>query len=122
MVCDGSELLLAQRVVVLDSLDFILELLDPAQDMHVLLLQDTQPQLIPQHSDPAQLPNQHLHLHMLKYRELVNCQFQLRRLEEGNKSPAPYLLDHNGVSGGEGVHDLAVAVLHHGLVLDGTKT
>lgn len=34
----GSEPLLAQRVVVLDSLDFVLKLLDPAQDVHVLLL------------------------------------------------------------------------------------
>lgn len=57
------KLLLAQCVVVLDSLNFVLKLLDPAQDVHVLLLQDTQPQLIPQHCDSAQLPNQHLDLH-----------------------------------------------------------
>lgn len=31
----------------------------------MLLLQDAQPQLVPQHGDSAQLPNQHLHL--LKY-------------------------------------------------------
>lgn len=38
----------AQRVVILHPLDLVLQLLDPTQDVHVLLLQHAKPQFIPQ--------------------------------------------------------------------------
>ncbi len=55
--------LLAQSVVVLNSFHLVLQLLNPAQNVHVLLLQDPQPELVPEQSDPPQLAHQQLHLH-----------------------------------------------------------
>lgn len=88
--------------------------------MHVLLLQDPQPELVPEQSDPPQLTHQHLHLHTQEpTKQLLHTRAfnTITYLQKSKGLSVIYLQHHGGVGRGELVYNLAVAVLHHGLVL-----
>ena len=62
LVDDGRLLVLAEGCVTHDLLDLVFQLLEPTWDILMMLIQRTQPQLIPQDRDAAKLLNQLLHL------------------------------------------------------------